>query len=174
MRDPMMTRLREAVRLEISTCFDHRGYAKPRDVARAVCSAYPEQVASLGTRLAEDALTDVARRELKQTTREQGHHLQMLLPGMNEHLRALLPPAISLPAPESEDEEAVIYKPLSQATLADLDAHLELLSSQITADTKRFRALKELRDLARVAGAAAASRVLATLATVPENEMEVA
>lgn len=173
MRDPMMTQLREAVRLEISTCFDHRGYAKPRDVARAVCSAHPDSVASLGTRLAEDALTEIARRELKQTTREQGHHLQMLLPGMNEHLRALLPPAISLPTGISEDEEAVIYKPLSQASLADLDAHLELLSSQIAADTQRFRALKELRDLARAAGAGAASRVLATLTTLPETEREV-
>ncbi len=61
------------------------------------------------------------------------------------------------------DDEGVIYKPLAQATLADVDAHLALLGAQISADTRRHRALKELRDLALAAGATDDSPLLATL-----------
>jgi len=70
------------------------------------------------------------------------------------------PPGVEL---DSVDDEGVIYKPLAQATLADVDAHLALLGAQINADTRRHRALKELRDLALAAGATDDSPLLATL-----------
>ena len=57
----------------------------------------------------------------------------------------------------------MIYKPLAHATLDELESHLELLSTQIIADTRRHRALKELRDLAVSAGAHGHSQVLLLL-----------
>ena len=65
MRDPVMSLLREAVRAEISNAFEVIGHARPREVARVVCALHPSDVQSIGARLAEDALTDIARRELK-------------------------------------------------------------------------------------------------------------
>ena len=168
MRDPVMSTLREAVRAEISNTFEAIGHARPREVARVVCALHPEDVHSMGQRLAEDALTDIARRELKR--RPSKHERSQLdLPGIPDALQADLPPAISIPPngdvvdEDDEDDEGVIYKPLAQATLADVNAHLLLLGAQIKADKRRHRALKELRDLALAAGATADSPLLATL-----------
>lgn len=166
MRNPTMQALREAVRAEIGHAFELVGYARPREVARVVCALLPGDVQAIGARLAEDALTDVARRELKKSTQGRDSANQLHLPGVPETLVAQLPPAISIPFDgdaADEDEEGVIYKPLAQATLADVDAHLQLLSIQINADTRRHRALKELRDLALAAGASGDSPLLATL-----------
>jgi len=166
MRDPVMSLLREAVRSEISNAFEVIGHARPREVARVVCTLHPSDVQSIGTRLAEDALTNMARRELKRRP-SKNERAQITLPGIPDALQAYLPPSISVPPPgaqlESLDEEGVIYKPLTQATLADVDAHLVLLGAQISADTRRHRALKELRDLALAAGASADSLLWATL-----------
>ena len=63
MRNPTLTHLREAVRNEITQAFDCLGYAKPRDIAKLVCTANPESIAAIGAQLAENAITDVARRE---------------------------------------------------------------------------------------------------------------
>lgn len=155
MRDPVMSLLRDAVRAEISNAFEAIGHA----------------------RLAEDALTDIARRELKRRPSKQ-ERTQIPLPGIPDALQAHLPPAISVPSPgvelDSVDDEAVIYKPLAQATLADVDAHLALLEAQINADTRRHRALKELRDLAVAFGATHDSPLLATLSAADISMAEVA
>ena len=58
--------------------------------------------------------------------------------------------------------------------LLELEAHLDLLSSQITADTRRHRALRELRDLALSAGATGESRVIDTLCACESLLAEVA
>lgn len=167
MRDPIMRLLREAVRAEISNAFEVIGHARPREVARLVCTLHPRDVQGIGARLAEDALTDIARRELKRRPSKH-ERAQIALPGIPDALQSHLPPAISVPPPgaqlESLDDEGVIYKPLALATLADVDAHLALLGAQISADTRRQRALKELRDLAMAAGASLHSPILATLA----------
>ncbi len=160
MRNPDLTQLREAVRDEIAQSFNALGFAKPRDIARHVCAAHPKNISSIGWRLAEDALTDLARRELKNATHGRESPSQMILPGVPEALAIQLPPAISIPGGDDGDDESVIYKPLAQATLAELEAHLNLLSTQIAADTRRHRALKELRDLAISAGATGESGVL--------------
>ena len=177
MRDPVMSLLREAVRAEISNAFEVIGHARPREVARVVCALHPSDVQSIGARLAEDALTDIARRELKRRP-SKNERAQITLPGIPDALLAHLPTAISVPPPgvelDSVDDEGVIYKPLAQATLADVDAHLALLGAQISADTRRHRALKELRDLALAAGATDDSPLLATLSTVDVLTMEVA
>ena len=177
MRNPVMRALREAVRAEISHAFEVTGHARPRDIARVVCALHPDDVLSIGTRLAEDALTEIARRELKKNTQGRDLVSQMQLPGVPETLTAQLPPAISIPLDaevEDEDGEGVIYKPLAQATLADVNAHLQLLATQINADTRRHRALKELRDLALAAGATDHSPLLSAFGTAESLMTEVA
>ena len=174
MRNPDLNHLREAVRGEIVHAFEAVGFAKPREIARLVCAGYPENILAMGGRLAEDALTDLARRELKNTTQGRGSTSQMRLPGVPAALASQLPPAISIPGGEDADDEGVIYKPLAQATLLELQAHLDLLSSQITADTRRHRALRELRDLALSAGATGESRVIDTLCACESLLAEVA
>ena len=77
MRNPDLNHLRDAVRNEIAHAFELVGFAKPRDIARLVCAAHPENIYAIGGRLAEDALTDVARRELKNTTQGRESVSQM-------------------------------------------------------------------------------------------------
>ena len=60
-------------------------------------------------------------------------------------------------------KDKVVYKPLSKATLGEVEAHLRLLATQILADRKRHQALKELRDLAVAAGARTQSVVMEVL-----------
>ena len=64
----------------------------------------------------------------------------------------------------------LIYKPLSRAALADIDAHLELLAAQISADTRRHSTLRELRDMAVAAGADASEPLLTALESLSEQE----
>jgi hypothetical protein len=161
MRDPVMTHLRHAVRGEIAQAFEVVGYARPRDIARQVCAAFPQDIQAVGSRLAEDALTDMARTLLKASSRHAATPVQLVLPGFEAPGTDALPEAISIPAAGDGHEDGVIYKPLSRATVSDLDAHLALLSGQIVADTRRHRALKELRDLALALGATPDSLVLA-------------
>lgn len=174
MRNTILTALREAVRGEIAQAFETTGFAKPRHIARLVCATHPDDIQAIGEQLAEDALTKVARDELKKSLQGRDSPLQMCLPGLPETLASQLPPAISIPVGEKDVDDEVIYKPLARATLADVEAHLELLSSQITADVRRHRALKELRDLALAAGATAQSLVLTVLTSMLETEVEVA
>lgn len=175
MRNPDLTHLRQAVRDEIAHAFDSMGFAKPRDIARHVCATHPANISAIGGRLAEDALTELARRELKKATQDEDVVTQLQLPGLPEHFATRLPTAISIPQEGNDeaDDEGVIYKPLFQATFAELEAHLKLLSSQIAADTRRYQALKELRDLALAAGATTRSLVLSILINADLNEVEV-
>lgn len=176
MRDPVMSTLREAVRAEIGNAFEVIGHARPREVARVVCALHPADVHSMGQRLAEDALTNIARRELKRRP-GKNERAQLHLPGIPDALQADLPPAISIPLNGDvidEDDEGVIYKPLARATLADVNAHLLLLGAQIKADMRRHRALKELRDLALAAGASGDSPLLATLGVAESSLTEAA
>ena len=176
MRNPSLTHLRDAVREEITNAFESVGFAKPRDIARLVCAANPDTISIIGNRLAEDALTDVARRELKNNSEGRECHLQMLLPGVPEEVTRLLPPAISIPCNDvgEGNVDAVIYKPLAQVTFDELKAHLDLLSSQITADIRRHRALTELFDMALAMGAIGDSRVFGVLGATEHIEAEVA
>ncbi|MDD3676779.1 hypothetical protein [Thauera propionica] len=167
MRDPVMSLLRDAVRAQITNAFEVSGHARPRAVARLVCALHPADVQRIGARLAEDALTELARRELK---RRPSQHVraQLALPGIPAALQADLPPAISVPLHDAvrdeDDEEAILYKPLARATCADIEAHLRLLARQIAADQRRLRALRELLDLALAAGARPHSRIFEVLA----------
>ena len=131
--------------------------------------------ASFVALVAENALTDVARRELKKATQDQDVVTQLQLPGLREHFATSLPTAISIPqeGADAGDEDGVIYKPLSQATLAEVEVHLALLATQIAADTRRHRAIKELRDLALAAGATAESCVMDFLSRAAVAETEV-
>ncbi len=174
MRSPELALLRQAVRDEISNAFASMGFARPRGIAHLVCSANPQAVSLIGTRLAEDALTDMARRELKNSTHDSATQRQLRLPGIPEVMLNLLPPAISIPSESSDDDEDVIYKPLDQVSFGELAAHIDLLSVQINADIRRHRALAELHDMALAYGATAQSRVFAVIASVHDVQAEVA
>ena len=67
--------------------------------------------------------------------------------------------------PDLTNDEAVINKPLALATLGELEAHIELLGSQIAADRRSHDALRELRDRALAAGATGTSCVMDTIST---------
>lgn len=173
MRNPTLTHLREAVRNEITQSFDCFGFAKPRDIAKLVCTANPESIAAIGAQLAENAITDVARRELKNSTKSCESSMQMLLPGVPEVMARLLPPAISIPSEDDSNDEGVVYKPLAKVTFGELGAHLDMLTSQIRADISRHRALTELHDMALAMGAIGDSCVFDVLGASEHVEAEV-
>ncbi|NCC77457.1 MAG: hypothetical protein EOM08_13605 [Clostridia bacterium] len=152
--------LRGFVRSEIAKAFEESGFARPREIARQVFLTHPNDVERAGQRLAEDALTDMARSELKNSTRQHGVDTQLRLPIVPPSLAEQLPAAISIPSDDDVAEDKVVYKPLSKATLEEIEAHLKLLATQILADRKRHHALKELRDLAVAAGARSQSVVV--------------
>jgi hypothetical protein len=174
MRNPTLTHLREAVRSEITQAFDSLGFAKPRDIAKLVCTANQESIAAIGAQLAENAITDVVRRELKNSTKSCGSSMQMLLPGVPEVMARLLPPSISIPSEDDSNDEGVIYKPLAKVTFGELGAHLDMLTSQIRADISRHRALTELHDMAEAMGAIGDSCVFDVLGASDHLEVEVA
>lgn len=174
MRSPELSLLRQAVRDEIANAFASIGFARPRDIAHLVCGANPQAITLIGNRLAEDALTDMARRELKSSTNDNEAQLQLMLPGVPEVMLNLLPPAISIPSEGSDDSDDVIYKPLDQVSFGELAAHIDLLSVQINADIRRHRALSELHDMALAYGATAQSRVFAVIASAHDVQAEVA
>ena len=174
MRNPTLTHLREAVRNEITQSFDCFGFAKPRDIAKLVCTANPDSIAAIGAQLAENAITDVARRELKNSTKSCESSMQMLLPGVPEVMARLLPPAISIPSEDDSNDEGVVYKPLAKVTFGELVAHLDMLTSQIRADISRHRALTELHDMALAMGAIGDSCVFDVLGASEHMEAEVA
>jgi len=174
MRNPTLTHLREAVRNEISQAFDSLGFAKPRDIAKLVCTANPESIVAIGAQLAENAITDVARRELKNSTKSCESSMQMLLPGVPEVMARLLPPAISIPSEDDSNDEGVVYKPLAKVTFGELGAHLDMLTNQIQADISRHRALTELHDMALATGATAQSCVFDVLGAANFTEVEAA
>ena len=173
MREVNFGWLREAVRKEIRNAFEVQGYARPREVAQVVCALYRKGVSQMGERLVENAIAAMARRELKRYPAIT-EHAQLRVPGIPGALMAHLPPAISVRASgvdeEALSEDSVIYKPLSRAALADIDAHLELLAAQISADTRRHSTLRELRDMAVAAGADASEPLLTALESLSEQE----
>jgi hypothetical protein len=169
-RNPLMPQLRAAIRSEIGQSFSFSGTAKPRDVARVVCAHHQSMIEALGALLAENEVTNMARGELKKLLQVQDKQTQLHLPGFPESLISLLPTAISIPN-GADEEDGTIYKPLAQATLAEIDAHLGLLSQQIAADIRRHRALKELRDMAISMGADEGSRVIDTISVANQPTM---
>ena len=75
--------------------------------------------------------------------------------------------------PDLMNDEAVIYKPLAQATLGELEAHIELLGSQIATDRRSHDALRELRDMALAAGATGAGCVMDVISAIEPELAEV-
>lgn len=134
-----------------------------RKIAERVCDANPELVLRHGRDLALNALTTMARRQIKRwqatgtSAREQLH-----LPLDLQHLLDDLPPAVWVP---SEDGEGA-YRTFNGAnplTCIELDAAIAALDAQIAADTKKCAALKEVRDFVRAKGASAVDAVLSWL-----------
>lgn len=176
MRNPVMRALREAVRAEISHAFEVTGHARPRDVARVVCALHPDDVLSIGTRLAEDALTGDrpsraqeeypgsgsgqpdaiawGARDIDRATAAGHQHSARRGRGRRRRRRHL---------------QAVWPRPRWPTSMPGL----QLLATQINADTRRHRALKELRDLALAAGATDDSPLLSAFSTAESSMTEV-
>ena len=76
--------------------------------------------------------------------------------------------------PDLTNDEAVINKPLALATLGELEAHIELLGSQIATDRRSHDALRELRDMALAAGATGTSCVMDVISAIQPELAEVA
>jgi len=151
-----MKTLRAAVRAEIWLAFQHEGIGRPREIARRVCRHYIGTVSFPHSRLIENAITDMVRNEIKKGPCVPAGKVQILiLAGFHPLLMGKLPSAISIPR-GPQDEEETFYRPLLQASLAELQEHLHLLRAQIIADRQRFHALQELHDFAVAMGASPA------------------
>jgi len=174
MRNSDLTHLRKAVRDEIAHAFMEVGFAKPRDIARRVFATQFENINSVCGRLAKDALTNLARRELRSTHHSCKPALQIRMLGVPQYIINQLRSTISIPGCDVDDDEAVIFKPLFFVTIAEFEAHLQLLSDQITADKRRHSALRELRDQQIAAGATGESRVIDILCASASLVAEVA
>jgi hypothetical protein len=91
-------------------------------------------------------------------------HLQ--LPGSEALPIDALPAVIRVPAVSAGGGDPVTDKPLADATLADLNAHLVLSEAEITADAQRLWALTALLQQALATGATPDSPVLAAADTL--------
>lgn len=140
-----------------------RSTVDARTVAERVCEAHPELVRRHGRDLALNALTTMARREIKRwlatgTSAKE----QLRLPGLLQHLLDDLPPAVWVPTEDGEGAYRT-FNGSHPLTCAELDLAIAALESQIAADTRKCAALKEVRDFANAAGAAADDAVLSIL-----------
>lgn len=134
-----------------------------RAVAERVCDSHPELVLRHGRDLALNALTSMARREIKRwlatgTSAEE----QLRLPGVLQHLLDDLPPAVWVPTEDGEGAYRT-FNGSNPLTCSELDKAISALESQIAADTKKCAALKEVRDFARASGALPGAAVLSVL-----------
>ena len=140
-----LSRLRELLRDEINTFYDDGG-GSPAQVAGRVCEKWPDLIDQLGTSLARQRVTDIARRMMKSwSAAGSAAKEQFVLPGFARHLLADLPAAIWVP-----DDGDGIYRPLhgpKAASVGEVRAALLALWAQIKADTRKAKALEELVDL---------------------------
>lgn len=154
--------LQGIVRDEIALMLDEGG-GRPRDVARRVCAGHPDLISRLGSSLAEEAITSIARKEFKKWTAVgEEKHRQLPLPSMASHLLADLPASISVPPVDADEDADPIYRPLtgpSAATLSELRRATKSLWEAITADRRKAKALTELINIMVSAGASDDSRV---------------
>lgn len=131
-----------------------------RVVAEQVCAAHPDLVLRHGKELALNALTTMARREMKRwfatgTSAQE----QLRLPGVLQHLLDDMPPAVWVPTEDGEGAYRT-FNGTNPLRLHELRAAIQALEVQIAADTKKCAALQEVRDFVEAAGAAADDVVL--------------
>jgi hypothetical protein len=171
-----MTQLRTLVRDEISHAMADGG-GSPRQIARLVCARATSLIEALGQQLAENAVTDMVRKEIKKwaavgsSAREQ-----LSLPGFAAHILADLPASLCVPMPGADptDEEDRSYRPLAGKlgiTVGEAEAALALLEAGIADDQRKARAIREALDIARATGATPTTRLsdaLARASDVPE------
>ena len=163
-----MAQLRALVRDEINHSMEDGG-GSPRQIARAVCAKSEGLIASLGQHLAENAVTDMVRKEIKKwaavgsSAREQ-----LSLPGFAAHILADLPASLCVPVADagSEDDDRS-YRPLAGRhgiTVAEAEAALALLEAGIADDQRKARAIREALDIACAVGATPTTRLAEALA----------
>lgn len=151
---PFTKTLREVVRREITLAFAAHEKVRCREIADLVAEKYLADAGGCYSRLIRDALTNLVRKEVKHCGAPPvGKTRALRWPDVSSCQTDSLPSAISVPS-DSSDNDDVIFRPLSRATLTELKRHLDLLSAQITADRRRFHALREFYESAIEAGAA--------------------
>lgn len=164
-----MAQLRALVRDEINNSMADGG-GSPREIARLVCARADDLIASLGQHLAENAVTDMVRKEIKKwaavgsSAREQ-----LSLPGFAAHILADLPASLCVPiaGADPEDDDSRSYRPLAGRhgiTVAEAEAALALLEAGIADDQRKARAIREALDIARATGAIPTTRLAEALA----------
>jgi hypothetical protein len=164
-----MAHLRTLVRDEINHCMADGG-GSPRQIARSVCAKATGLIETLGQQLAENAITDMVRKEIKKwaavgsSAREQ-----LSLPGFAAHILVDLPASLCVPTPgaDPEDEEGRSYRPLAGRhgiTVVEAEAALALLEAGIADDQRKARAVREALDIARATGATPTTRLADALA----------
>lgn len=141
MTKAQLARLREAVRQCVQELHDRR-QGTTRGLVETVRERYPDLVEEAAEQLLAEAIANMSRRIMKSDARAAKSE-QFILPALIAHLR--LPATISVPHDDGDDDE-VVWTPLEHASFAELDIHLAMLARSIAADTRRFKALTELRE----------------------------
>lgn len=154
----LATFIREAI-----SAASARSTVNARKVAEWVCDRNPELVLRHGRELALNAMTTMARREIKrwQATGTSASE-QLCLPDVLRHLVDDLPPAIWVPNGDGDGAYRT-FNGANPLTCGELDAAIASLEIQISADTKKCASLKEVRDYVRSAGALPDDAVLHVL-----------
>jgi hypothetical protein len=67
------------------------------------------------------------------------------------------------PQADPEDADGFIFKPLAEATVDELRAHVELVSAELAIATRRYQQLRLLYEIALLQGATAETSVFAAM-----------
>lgn len=169
MNKTSLRELREIVRDEIAVTMQNGG-GKSREIAQAVCAANTDLIEQLGSKLAEDSVTNMVGNEIKKWSAVgSASKRQMALPGMEMHMLRNLPAAISIPTDDSDKEDNIIFRPIAKATVYELQAHIALLTKQIDADNAKLDSLSELAKLLQSSGCDAGTTVKDALSKLEER-----
>lgn len=145
MRASKRTELNEAIRDTIARfCAAGRRFLN-RDIVDAVIDQHGELFGDLGRELAREKLFDLTRRVMKTGTEVTEHEarLQLGLDFPYFDMPKLIAVPVDITNPLNGDCEWV---PVTEATVADLDANLRMLDAQIAADQRRRDHIALLRQ----------------------------
>lgn len=143
MTKTQLNKVREAVRTVVNELYAKRR-GSTRWLVETVRERHPELIEEAAAQLVSESIAKMARQIMKTEMKAQDS-LQTELPLEIAGLQ--LPAAISVPPDHSEDE--TLWTPLPDATFRELEGHIAMLQSSVTADTKRLRKLRDLYNYLR-------------------------
>lgn len=110
---------------------------------------HPDIIKEHGDDLARQYIARVISGRLRKGVAlvQASHSRTLFLPGFDVEILARIPPLITIP-PNDDDEESVeIHKPITHATVGEILAYHDLLWDQIRADMESARALSSVCDV---------------------------